>query len=186
MSTPQRPDAAPAPSVINWYFGPVRWDPRPEAMWHALCPDPYATGHDGEVWLDHHRGAFCTGCRHYEPGQAEQDIPPERLAEIPAQAGPRDEPVTPPPTSTETVPPPSPDEAAATSSAGADEVAATSSADTDQAAATSSADADGEGEADGTDRADASPTRTPGRPGLLKRLKDAVEAVEGDAVAGTP
>jgi hypothetical protein len=84
--------AQPAPSVINWYFGPTAWDQRPDAMWHAACPDPYATGHDGEVWLDHRKGAFCTGCRHYEEGQAEQDIPPQRLAEIPPQPKPWEQP----------------------------------------------------------------------------------------------
>lgn len=103
MSTPQ-PDptevAQPSPSIINWYFGPTAWDNRTEAMWHADCPDPYSTGHDGEVWLDHRKGAFCTGCRHYEEGQQEQDIPPQRLAEIPPQPKPWEvpSPATPDPT----------------------------------------------------------------------------------------
>lgn len=80
MASTQPLDAEPAPSVIQWYFGPTPWDTRSTAMWHALCPDPYNTGHDGEVWLDHHQGAFCTGCRHYEPGQEEQEAPADIVA----------------------------------------------------------------------------------------------------------
>lgn len=90
LSTPP-PDAEsalPAPQVIQWYFGPTPWDDRPDAKWHALCGDPYSTGHDGEVWLDHHQGAFCSGCRRYEEGQAEQDIPPAVAAAMPPSPAP--------------------------------------------------------------------------------------------------
>lgn len=161
MSTPQ-PDPLAQMSVINWYFGPTAWDPRPDGMWHAQCPDPYATGHDGEVWLDHHRGAFCSGCRHYEPGQAEQDIPPERAAELPAPVKPSET----PPTVAASSPSPEP---AASDAGSPAEAAASDAVSTPEGAAavTSSA-------------AAASPAPVE-HPGILGRIKDALEGTEGSS-----
>lgn len=51
-----------------WYYGPGPDYPNQILRWHVDCPDPFGTGHDGEVWLDHQGGAICQGCRRYETG----------------------------------------------------------------------------------------------------------------------
>jgi hypothetical protein len=161
VSTPTPDETTPAPSVINWYFGPTAWDPRPDALWHAQCPDPYATGRDGEVWLDHHQGAFCSGCRHWEPGQAEQDIPADRAAEM--------QPATPAnQTTTGTTDAGSPAMADATSSAttAAEEAGAASNAPADQESAAAAS------------NAAAAPTAAD-HPGLLGRIEHALEGHGG-------